>query len=162
MKVLSQAFEPLKLAAIITLVALPCCTACTREKQAPKSTLVDCGSFESRAKEIHDLPDEAYRNGRGTSEIGYLTELAVRWCSSASPAWTGGRDGADRSVQFQLFHVPRNLDNEAAPVKPQHAEAISRLTALAEKMLCPNWQSVPYVNAQEVIHPEATRITCRR
>lgn len=151
-----------KLAAVIALIALPCCTACAREKQVPRTTLVDCGTFESRAKEIPGLPEAAYRNKRGPSEIGYLTEVAVRWCVSASPTWTGGRDGADRSVQLQLFHIPKLRNNEAAPVKPEHAAAIGRLTSLAEEMLCSNWRIVPYERADALTSPEATRITCRQ
>ena len=151
-----------KLAAVIALIALPFCTACSREKQVPRTTLVDCRTFESRAKEIPDLPDGAYRNKRGPSEIGYLTEVAVRWCVSASPTWTGGRDGADRSLQLQLFNVGKMRDNEAAPVKPEHAAAIGRLTSLAEEMLCPNWRSFPYERADALTSPQATRITCRQ
>lgn len=125
-------------------------------------TLVDCGTFESRARQIPDLPDTAYRNNRGPSEIGFLTELAVRWCVSASPTWTGGRAAADRSVQLELFHSRKLRDNEPEPMKPEHAAAIGRLTSLAEEMLCPNWRSVPYERADALTSPEATRIACRQ
>ena len=151
----------LKRPVLSALIAVPC-AGCARDQPAPKATLVDCGRFESLAKEIPGFPDGAYRDKRSPSEIGYLTEIAVRWCVSASATWKGGREAADRSVQLQLFRVPRLRDNEAAPVKPEHAAAIGRLTSLAEQMLCPHWRSVPYERADALTSPEAVRISCRR